>query len=292
MIQSIVFVTTTFNDSKYLHRLGSSISASTKHKHFWIVVNDGSNDLRSLSNYHALKPASSLQTIIKLSIENVGLASARNIGLSEVSSDFVRFVDADDYLVPSSTDDLIEKALEDDADIALGDYFLWNENHELTDWPIRNNAAITLNEWKSLPYAWETKFTIPIHSAVFRNLEIKFNEGMRNREDWVFWSKLSRSTKQVTILPSPVCGYVQHEQNMSSGRSVATCLAWLEAYDQIASIFPERYVEERPVMIQHFLRTYWDKTKPTEKSLFLSGEYKLSAPAKKLYSILEEFDLV
>ena len=292
MNPELTFVTTTFNDAKYLHRLGRSISASTKLKHHWVVVNDGSTDLRSLSNFNSLQSFGDHQTLTKISIPNAGLASARNVGITHYKGGYIRFIDSDDYLVPASTDEMIAQLEEDSASIVLGDYFLWNEMQETIEWPMRNNHQISLSEWKSLPFTWELLFTIPIHSALFKNLDITFQEGMRNREDWVFWSLLSRSTKQISILNAPVCGYVIHEKNMSSERTISTCLAWLDALERIASIYPEGYIERRPIMLQHFLRTYWDKVLQSEKSYFLSANYPMNRAAEKLHSLLKEFNLV
>jgi glycosyltransferase involved in cell wall biosynthesis len=288
----LTFVTTTYNDAKYLHRLGRSISSSTKLKHDWIVVNDGSTDLRSLSNFHSLKSYGDNQNLIKISIPNAGLASARNVGINQYDGGYIRFVDSDDYLVPLSTDYMISKLEEDVSSIVIGDYFLWNENQETLTWPVRNNSKISLTEWKSLAFSWELAYTIPIHSALFKNLDISFQEGMRNKEDWVFWSSMSRSTKQISVLDYPVCGYVLHEKNMSSERTIATCLAWLDALDKIANIYPEGFREAKPLMFRHFLKTYWDRVEKSEKSFFLSPNYPMTPAGKKLYLLLKEFNLV
>ncbi len=286
MTSTISFITTTFNDSKYLFRLLRSIDASTQYKHECIIVEDGSTDLKSRNAFDQLQPASEKQTINKIRVSNKGLAEARNIGLNERNGEITRFVDADDYLTVGGTDRLIQRMNESNSDIAIGDYFLWTESQERITWPARNNSNISILEWNNLPGYWERVFTIPIHSAIFRNLTVDFQNGMRSKEDWVFWSKVSRGSFP-ELIEVPVCGYVLHGSNMTSVRDLRSALYWLEAFLAVRKNSTPLIAQHEKALIGHFLKVYWDRVPVNEKDAFRNRETIGTESEQFLKTILE-----
>jgi len=286
---NLSFITTTFNDAKYLNRLIQSIGMSTSLRHECVIVDDGSTSHRARRAFDELVPISENQILKKIRIENSGLAEARNIGIKQASGQVIRFVDTDDYLTVGSTDLLIEVMERRNANLAIGDYFLWDENHEIVNWPLRNNNSITVKEWQELPNLWEREFSIPIHSAIFKNLKTLFESGMRSKEDWVFWSKLSKETHP-SFLDYPVCGYVLHQSNMTSIRTLQSSLYWIEAFLKLKHERMFKSVTEEKMLEAHYLRTYYDRIPDLEKQNFREKKVYESESEKFLIQLLDELN--
>ena len=60
---------------------------------------------------------------------NIGLGPARNLGMGEASSDYVLFLDSDDYYYPGALDAIRERCDTTDADLVIFDYerLYWND---------------------------------------------------------------------------------------------------------------------------------------------------------------------
>ena len=85
-----------YNAEKYLEQCISSIANQTLKDIEIIAVDDGSidNSLMILDNL-SLKYRGKLKVLTK---ENGGTGSARNVGIDNATGEFIKFVDADDYL--------------------------------------------------------------------------------------------------------------------------------------------------------------------------------------------------
>jgi glycosyltransferase involved in cell wall biosynthesis len=242
---------------------------STKLDHECVIVEDGSTSFSSRKAFDELKPSRPGQVLKKIRTSNSGLADARNTALENSSGEAIRFVDADDYLTVRSTDLLIQSMNTRNSSIAIGDYFIWDENRERIDWPIRNNHAISVKEWQEISSLWEREFTIPIHSAIFKNLDLFFEPGMKSKEDWVFWSHISMDNTP-SFIDYPVCGYVLHQSNMTSSRTLKSSLYWIEAFLKLRNRKMFHSSTDEKLLSSHFLRVYWDRVSAEEREDFMN----------------------
>ncbi|MBQ8688912.1 MAG: glycosyltransferase [Clostridia bacterium] len=83
-----------------------------------ILVNDGSTDD---SGDICKEYAQRHESITYLCKENGGQSSARNLGMSVASGEYILFVDSDDYITPDACEILYGAAIKSDADIVVGD---------------------------------------------------------------------------------------------------------------------------------------------------------------------------
>ena len=83
-----------YNDEEYLKECLNSVCAQTLKEKEIVCINDGSTDgsLSILENY-----AESYDNIVVISQANLGVGSARNVGINAARGDFIAFMDADDY---------------------------------------------------------------------------------------------------------------------------------------------------------------------------------------------------
>ena len=290
-VRDISFVTTTYNDALFLPRLIRSIANSTDRPHKCVIVNDGSDQKKSNAIFSELRAVGPHQTIELVETHNLGLASARNLGIDRTNSKYIRFIDADDYLAAGSTDLLIRTIEKSESDVAIGNYNLWNEGSNKIEWPARNNSDISNLQWRDLTVMWELLYTIPIHSALFRNIDIRFPDGFKSKEDWVLWSQVSKLGR-LEVTPQSVCTYILHENNMTKARDIRTCIHWIHAFlyiNENVRIFKK---SEREKMLVHFLKTYWDRIDQTVFLSLIKQSASMNRDEKFLVSVLEEFGLI
>lgn len=109
-----------YNAEKYIEQCISSIANQTLQDIEIIAINDGSTDnsLNMLDNL-------SLQYKGKLKIfskKNGGVGSARNIGIENANGEFIKFVDADDYLKLDILERMYTIAKENNVSLVRGNY--------------------------------------------------------------------------------------------------------------------------------------------------------------------------
>lgn len=109
-----------FNAERYLNRCISSIANQTLQDVEIIAINDGSTDnslnvLDKLSQRYKGK----LKIYTK---ENGGVGSARNVGLENANGEFIKFVDADDYLNVDILEKMYNIAKDNNVSLVRGEY--------------------------------------------------------------------------------------------------------------------------------------------------------------------------
>ena len=95
-----------YNVEKYLRQCLDSILRQTFRPLEIILVNDGSTDG---SDTICQEYAEIDERIVYLKKENGGVSDARNVGLDAVTSDYVLFIDSDDWIEPTYVEVLYEK---------------------------------------------------------------------------------------------------------------------------------------------------------------------------------------
>lgn len=87
-----------FNMGEYINDAIVSIERSSYSNKEIIIVNDGSNDAKSLSALDLLKTKEGIKVIDQ---PNMGLSAARNRGAQEAKGVYLAFLDADDKIAPN-----------------------------------------------------------------------------------------------------------------------------------------------------------------------------------------------
>ena len=89
-----------------------------------IVVNDGTPD-RSMEQITDLLEQHS--NVIVINQENQGVSVARNNGLAKATGEYILFFDSDDIMIEGSLKLMLDKALESQADMVVGEYVEMND---------------------------------------------------------------------------------------------------------------------------------------------------------------------
>ena len=108
----LTIVVPAYNVERYLRQCLESLIHQTMMAHKVIVINDGSSDS---TGKIAEEYANAYPNIIRyISQKNRGLGAARNVGLACVDTQYVAFLDSDDWLMPAFVEN-IKKRLDQEA---------------------------------------------------------------------------------------------------------------------------------------------------------------------------------
>ncbi len=125
MTEKITVIVPVYNVENYLNKCLDSIITQTYKNIEIIVVNDGSTDNSGeICQEYAQKD----NRIVYIEQGNAGLSAARNTSLDNMSGDYVTFVDSDDWIEQDYLETLYKKIVEYQADIAVGNYYSFNES--------------------------------------------------------------------------------------------------------------------------------------------------------------------
>lgn len=124
-----------YNVSLYIEQCVISLFNQTFDDIEYIFVNDDSQDdsMSKLYNLLELYPLRKNQVKILHHAANRGLAAARNTALDASTGEYISIVDSDDFVEPKMIEQLYNKAIEENADIVVSDYFIeYKHKSEIT----------------------------------------------------------------------------------------------------------------------------------------------------------------
>ena len=124
MTEKITVIVPVYNVEHYLDKCLDSLVNQTYKNLEIIVINDGSTDN---SGIICQEYAQKDNRIVYIEKENGGQAEARNIGLDRMTGSYVTFVDSDDWVEVDYVETLYKKITEYQADIAVGNYYSFNQ---------------------------------------------------------------------------------------------------------------------------------------------------------------------
>ena len=123
----VSFCVPMYNVEDCIETLLSEIACqSTKYFYEVILVDDGSIDetAKRVKEFIADKP-----NFTYIYQENSGIGAARNTAINHASGNYITFVDSDDEICDGYIDILMDKAIQENADIVKGKYCLKRSGH-------------------------------------------------------------------------------------------------------------------------------------------------------------------
>ena len=113
-----------YNVSKYIEKCLNSLINQTLKNVEIIVINDGSTD-NTLDIIKSFKDERI--KIIDLKV-NKGIGNARNLGIKKAKGKYIGFVDSDDYVDKKMFETMYNKAIKEDLDLVICDFYKVIEN--------------------------------------------------------------------------------------------------------------------------------------------------------------------
>ena len=209
---SISVVIPCYRQARFLDACIASLQAQTYPHWEAIIVDDGSPD-ETRDVAQRLMAGDPRVRFVQQS--NAGPSSARNLGLSLARGDWIQFLDGDDLLMPTKFERQLA-VLRTAPRLALSytDYWRGVEDDPFRRvsgkrMPCRFTSGDPLFE---LARDWETAFSIPIHAplvdaAFFRQMGIRFDETLRNHEDWDVWMRVFGQASEIHFIADELAIY-------------------------------------------------------------------------------------
>lgn len=187
-----------------------------------IVINDGSTD----GTESALRRFG--EKIILKSIENAGVANARNVGLAAASGDFIMFLDSDDTLKDGAIEALLKMQAEHDADMVRFRYecVLENSNRYVPQGQAKGIGFVEKNEFceKVYPMFLDGIRLNSVCMGIYRHRLVdglRFRTDMKTAEDAVFSLETVTRAKNILFADDVFYEYFRSEGGLTgSGLSV------------------------------------------------------------------------
>ncbi|MDR1782560.1 MAG: glycosyltransferase [Bacilli bacterium] len=172
----ISFIIPIYNGANFIHRCLDSIVSQDYDNYEIIIINDGSIDntkdilMQYLDNHSDI--------LIKLfNTENRGHGSARNLGISQASGDYIWFVDIDDKLFDTDSLSSLVKELElYKPDIFITSVFETDFKKRNKYWHYaRTDRLISIDDMPSLVFKQNWSWNKIINTNFLLNSGILFN---------------------------------------------------------------------------------------------------------------------
>ena len=211
----VSIISPVYNAEKYIHKCIDSIIAQTFSDWELILVDDGSPDSSgTICDEYAAKDLR-LKVIHKV---NGGVSQARQTGLDAATGEYVIHVDPDDWIEPNMLEDLLGKAIADDADMVICDFF----------WDKAGNSKVI----KQTPSALDSdSFLCDLYNgrhgslcnkltrrSLFEMYDIKFPKDFNFCEDLIVNTLLLKNKIKIAYVGNAYYHYVQYVNDNSIAR--------------------------------------------------------------------------
>lgn len=191
-----------YNQGRFLPEALNSLLAQTYSNWECFIINDGSTDNTETVALQYAKIDPRFRYIKKT---NGGVSSARNEGLKYITGDYIKFLDADDWIDKQS----FEYSLANKSDLIISTVkSYWEQTGEFEAYYC--NLYITDFSFRNVVLNWAVNFDIPIHAALISSKLLKgynFNEGLELREDWIMWLHIFIHSPSIYLIDTPLAVY-------------------------------------------------------------------------------------
>jgi len=207
----VSFIVPVYNVEQFLPKCMDSILRQTVHEIEVICIHDCSPD-NSLSVLKSFASEDSRVKVIDFK-KNKGPGTARNAGLDAVSGEFVRMVDADDFIPEESTEKLLEAAIKYESNYVRGGFrnidTFGVKGAKSWDHPTEFIVNTSVKQDKRL-WRFDQHWAFLYRRKVLAASGARYDESMRNGQDAAFLVDLLPHLEKVTFIPETVYFYRQN----------------------------------------------------------------------------------
>lgn len=230
---NLTIIVPVYNVEKLLKKcIESLLNQKTEYKYDIIFINDGSKDksLEILEQY-----AKEHKNIKVISQENKGIAAARNVGIKNITGEYVAFVDSDDFVSSDYVQKLLENAYKNNSDIVRCNYYEYSVSDARIvktglnmDNVVRENGlGRDILDYKGYPWGGVFK------STLWENIEYPDNYWY---EDMIVRMILFRKAKIFSYINDYLYYYCLHENNISKSIEKTTDLRCLDHFFLVSKL--------------------------------------------------------
>lgn len=269
----ISIIVPVYNVEKYIRRCLDSLIKQTYKNLEIIVVDDGSPDNSGAICDEYAKLDSRVKVIHK---ENGGVSSARNIGLDNISGEYVGFIDSDDYIALDMYEELYDILVANDADISMGCYSMESSSGEF----VPHCSSFTTDRFDKLQTISEmlkqVKYTCSLVDKLFASKligKIRFDETISHNEDLLFVYQLMKNSRKAVYISKPIYYYCYNEQSACRVKFSDKNTTMLKAQNFVLEDIKENMPEIYDVALTEYVKTAIFNLTAIAKSDYQNKEY-------------------
>jgi glycosyltransferase involved in cell wall biosynthesis len=243
-----------FNGGKFLRETIDSVLAQTCPVLEVLVIDDGSTDDSGAIAKSYGPPVRVLRQL------NQGESVARNRGMDEAHGEWIAFLDADDYWIPTKLSRQLE-SIKDDCSAICSRYFRFSE---LANIP--KSQMVSKQRVFSVEQILRHGTPCQIASLmVRRQIPCRFPTWTKYAEDAIYFIELMRETP-IAIVDEPLIGYRRHGNNQSTKKDIelrwdASFQHWLDL--QLPVLGVTETARLRNILIERLLdkcqNAFWNR---------------------------------
>ncbi len=234
MRHTVSIIVPVYKVEPYLERCVKSILAQSYTDWELILVDDGSPDhCPEMCDTYATED----KRIKVIHKANGGLSDARNHGLDAATSEFVLFVDSDDYIHYRMIETMMKHAIGNDADIVQCSYIRGTDECFPT---IKESTNHETFDSRSI-FASIKQQTILCAKLYRRTLweGLRMPIGKIHEDDFTTW-KLYYRSKRIVVIDTPYYYYYKNPQGIMSNEGRRFNPVLVEAYEERIAFFEEQ----------------------------------------------------
>ena len=225
-----------YNVEEYLKKCVDSVLSQTETDFECILVNDGSTDNSGALCDEIAKQDSRIRVIHQ---ENTGLGGARNTGIREAKSDWLLFIDSDDYIEPQTLDLTLKEAEKTDADMVI--FAIRSVNDAGKQLAVLNDSVEHRRVYSPQKDTFLLKGMVTACNRICKkSLFTDFNIYFPSKvwyEDIRTTTKLLAHSKQVVYIENVLYNYLMREGSITKNVNADRNSEILEAFEDILSYF-------------------------------------------------------
>lgn len=200
-----------YNSQNYLEKCIKSLLNQTLKDIQIILINDGSTD-----NSEKIIKSFDDERIVYISKNNEGIGKTRNLGIDKATGEFLAFVDSDDYLNEHFCEYMYQKAVNDDCDLVVCDFF--EDRNTLVGIKFKNFKDTNLRETPELINNINLGPCNKLYKkSLFDDKSNRFEENLKY-EDAPFVVKMLLSANKIGKVNDYLTYYVIHSNSETTIR--------------------------------------------------------------------------
>lgn len=249
----ITVVVPVYNAERTITRCIDSILKQTFDSFVILVINDGSTDNSQsiIEEKYILNPK-----ITIINQVNCGVSHARNVGIKNSKTDYIAFVDSDDYLEPNYLSELMKGFVQKksvDLSVCGIIYKLTNENkkssYKTNYYNNEDFLHFILQDNSAKGYLWNKLWK----TKIIKHYRIKFDNSVKVAEDMLFTIRYLAYVREVYVSEVHCYDYCLNENSISDAliikkdfNYVDTNLDYIDSMTKMLDLIPvEDFLSKR-----------------------------------------------
>ncbi len=247
MNELVSIIVPVYNCEQYLNRCIDSILDQSYIGIEVLLLDDGSVDNSGEICDEYAKKDKRVRVFHK---ENTGVSDTRNYGIIEASGEYIQFVDSDDWIEKTMTEDLVNNMKSCDSDMVVCGYVritkymhrkdkIWDKQGIYSNQDYMKNI---LNDPTGYYYGviWNKLYK----SSIIKNNHLHFLEKLNLGEDFTFNMQYLRHVKSISTISKRL--YIYNYINTGS----------LSRYDKITLDTQKKELNNREILFEEYKTTF------------------------------------